>query len=735
MHAPQFSVVIPAYNVQGYLRQAVMSVAQYESVEVIVVDDRSTDGTSVLADQLAAEYASVRVERPDSNVGLGRARNLGMREAQGEYIVFLDGDDYLKEGALERLRLTLNEYAADVVVFGYERLYPNGSAVEGVQRSPLQFEGPFVAADHTSILDVLNVAWNKVYRREFLDELGVEFPVGYYEDIPWSYPILAAANSIVGLDEPIYRYRQRWSGSILRSTDARHVQIVDQFDRLMDVMDGLGIEEKMRVEVFTRALRNIITLATTKRHRIPANMRRDFYTNARRSVRQHAPASYVLPTQGDKWKLMRRFWSLSYEPFALRMRASEALIATKTALRNGARSVVKFLRANYHNRRSYDFYRRFARVNSGMVVMENLWGRAPRLNCLAIDREIRRTHPGMRIVWSVGAADTPGVPSGWEYVVKGSHKYYRVLATAKYFFLDVNLPGFWKKRPRQVFTQLHHGTPLKRMGVEEVGQDRRWVNGLLGRCQNWDYSLVSNSYSAEVWKHSYPVNCETLEYGYPRNDVLVNADDSAVQAARERVGVGSDARVILYVPTFRERDRDLIPAADFDLIAEALDDGDVLLMRGHYLAGRERGAELHASMLDVTSYDAVEDLYLAADVMITDYSSAMFDFANLNRPIIVFAYDWEQYRIQRGTYFDITVDSPGIVARTASELAAALSSREYESPESAARLNRFQELFCEFDTGHAARDIVARVIEGAPARKIERSNVPSLATWQMDRVA
>ena len=732
---PQFSVIIPAYNVQGYLRQAVMSVAFDEGAEVIVVDDRSTDGTATLADELASNFASVRVVRPDQNGGLGRARNLGMREARGEYIVFIDGDDYLAADALDRLRLAIAEHDPDVVVFGYSRLYPNGDADEGIQREPLQAEAPFTAAERTQILDVLNVAWNKVYRRTFLVDLGIEFPVGYYEDIPWTYPILTAASSIIGLDEPLYLYRQRWSGSILRSTDARHVEIIDQFERLMDVMDGLNVSDEMRGEVFTRAFRNLVTLVTTKRHRIPSNLRRDFYVNTRRSLRRHAPHGYKLPKSGDKWKLMQLVWSLGYDAFEARLKAIESVKGVKTGSRRVARFGLRGLRAIYHNRRIYGLHRRAAKVDANLVVLENLWGLSPRLNCLAIDRELRQTHAGMRIVWSVTASESAGVPSGIEYAVQGSHKYYRALATAKYFFLDVNLPAWWRKRPGQVVTQLHHGTPLKLMGVEERGPDREWKNGLLVRCQTWDYSVVSNSYSAEVWKHSYPVKCETLEYGYPRNDVLVNAGPEGFHAARRRLGLAADARVLLYVPTFRERDRDSIPAMDLDVIADALDEGDVLLMRGHYLAGRERGAELHSSIVDVTEYPAIEDLYLAADVLITDYSSAMFDYANLGRPIIIFAYDWEQYRYQRGTYFDITADAPGSVVRTATELADTLASREYANAENLGKLGRFRETFCEFETGQAAPDIVAHVIDGKKRTEIPRRRVPTLSTWQMDRVA
>ncbi|WP_430868445.1 bifunctional glycosyltransferase/CDP-glycerol:glycerophosphate glycerophosphotransferase [Demequina aurantiaca] len=735
MSDPQFSVIIPAFNVQGYLRQAVMSVALDESVEVLVVDDRSTDGTAVLADELEGLFDTVRVIRPPQNVGLGRARNLGMSEARGEYIVFIDGDDYLVAGALDRLRAAISDHNPDVVVFGYSRLYANGVAEEGVMREPLQAEQPFTAAERTQILDVLNVAWNKAYRRSFLEATGIEFPVGYYEDIPWTYPLLASAGSIIGVDEPLYMYRQRASGSILRSTDARHLEIVDQFDRLMASLEELEIPDAMRAEIFTRGFRNIVTLTTSRRNRIPRNLHREFYTKARRIVKTHEPAGYTLPTSGDKWKLMRLVWSMDYNAFSMRLLVIESLNRIKSGSRSALRAGKTLLRRIYHNQRFYRLHRRFSRVDGSMVVLENLWGLSPRLNCLAIDREIRRTHPEMRIVWSVNHKDRGGVPAHMEYVVTGSHQYYRALASAKYFFLDVNLPAWWRKRPGQVFTELHHGTPLKLMGMEERGQEVAWFDGLLKRCQQWDYSLVSNSYSAEVWKHSYPVSCETLEYGYPRNDVLVDAGIGACAEARERVGVDADARVILYVPTFRERDWDSISMREIEEIAGALDDGDVLLMRGHYLAGRERGADLDPAIMDVTDYASIEDLYLAADVLITDYSSAMFDFANLGRPIVIFAPDWEQYRHERGTYFDITVDAPGSVVHSAADLASCLSARDYESSSNQAQLLRFQAIFCEFDTGHAARDVVARVIDGVRRDDIPRAARPSLTTWQMERKA
>lgn len=732
---PEFSVIIPAYNVQGYLRQAVMSVAFDPAVEVLVVDDRSTDGTGALVDELASQFPTVTALRPEHNVGLGRARNLGLEHARGKYVLFVDGDDYLTPDAFDQLRAAIYGTEPDIVMFGYKRLYPNGDAIDGTLRAPLQIEGAFTAAERPEIFDVLNVAWNKAYRREFLSQTGIEFPVGYYEDIPWTYPLLAVAKSIVGLDEPLYLYRQRWSGSILRSTNARHLEIIDQFERLMDVMDTLELSDELQREIFTRAYRNLVTLATSMRHRLPHTRRQEYYERAQKIARERVPNGYVLPTEGDKWQLMHAMWDREYPSFMHQRRITTALLKTRSVIVRTLRTMVRMLRAPFNRRWSYEFHRRYTHIKPNLVVLETLWGRTPRLNALAVEAEIKRTHPQMKTVWAVKPEDAPAVLDGFDVVVKGTRDYYRALATAKYFFLDVNLPGWWRKRKGQVFTQLHHGTPLKLMGVEERGQTREWKDGLLRRCQHWDFSLVANAYSAEVWKHSYPVNCETLEYGYPRNDILINADARASKEARARLGIDEGARVVLYAPTFREADKGSGRVGHFADVAAALGENDVLLLRGHYFAKGEALVHTDAKILDVTDHASIEELFLAADVLVTDYSSAMFDYANLRRPIVIFAYDWEQYVRERGTYFDLTVDSPGPVARSGAELATVMEERAYESPENMQRLERFADIFGCFETGRAAQDIVARVIDGVTPTPPPRGGLPALHSWNMDRVA
>ncbi|MFV0287579.1 MAG: glycosyltransferase family 2 protein, partial [Demequina sp.] len=398
------TVVIPAYNVSAYLRQAVASVAS-DHTQVLIVDDRSTDSTSVIADELAAAYDSVTVVRPESNGGLGRARNLGLSHATGEYVLFLDGDDYLVPGALDVVREAADATRPDIVIFGYARLHPNGRADEGVKRAPLQVDGPYTAAEVPEVYEVLNVAWNKAYRREFLTATGLEFPVGYYEDIPWTYPALSQAQSIVGVDQPLYMYRQRGSGSILRSTDARHLEILDQFERLMATLDRLEVHGEARAQIFTCAFRNLATLLTTQQQRIPAEAREGFYRDVRAAVRAHAPAGWAPPSTGDKAKAMRTIWTSAYPVFRADLAAREAYRAGRTKPARAMDIAKRLARVGYHHRRAYDVLRRTTSVDKDLVIFEALWGLSPRLNCLAVAAEVERAHPGKRIMWLVKASE------------------------------------------------------------------------------------------------------------------------------------------------------------------------------------------------------------------------------------------------------------------------------------------------------------------------------------------
>jgi CDP-glycerol glycerophosphotransferase len=262
----------------------------------------------------------------------------------------------------------------------------------------------------------------------------------------------------------------------------------------------------------------------------------------------------------------------------------------------------------------------------------------------------------------------------------------------------------------------HHGTPLKTMGLDlqnaAVASQRMDFPALLRRSRRWDFSISSNPLSTLVWERVFPVTAETLEAGYPRNDRLARATDEEVRRIRSELGIEPGKTAVLYAPTHREYHQGYQPTMDLAAVADGLGEDHVLLARLHYFYGQDPHLrDLHSAgrVLDVAAHPSIEELCLAADVLVTDYSSLMFDYAVLDRPIVIHAPDWETYRTMRGTYFDLMEQRPGVIALSDDEVVDALRSGAYAGDDARRDRTAFRRRFCPWDDGHAAERVVRRV--------------------------
>jgi len=311
----------------------------------------------------------------------------------------------------------------------------------------------------------------------------------------------------------------------------------------------------------------------------------------------------------------------------------------------------------------------------------------------------------------------------------------------------VNFPGTYVKRPGQVHIQTMHGTPLKLVGLDVldssaasvavdpvreptrsegrvIAHSREQVisefEKLLTRSDRWDYAISSNPYSTETWSRAYPCRYQWLEVGYPRNDALVRAtgDDSA--AARATLGIPEGATTVLYAPTFRESPGDVSVRIDVARVIEQLPEDIVLIVRAHHTAtaGEQvRRLIKQGRVIDGSSVPDIVTCYLAADVLLTDYSSTMFDYALLDRPIVIYADDWLTYKETRGVEFDLLAEPPGPVARNERELVEILRDRLFAEESSTTLRAAFRDRFCVFDRGDAAAEVIRRVmLPGSPSR-------------------
>lgn len=713
---PRLSLVVPVYKVQGYLPECLDSLLgqDYTDFEIIAVDDCSPDGSGAILDQYAARDPRIHVIHLTENVGLGRARNAGLERAAGDYVLFLDSDDTLSDGALAAISDRLDATGdPEILVYDYARTYWDGEVRPNQRADLLKSGGPdvFRLADRPELLNLLQIVWNKAYRRDFIERTGLTFPPGYYEDAPWTFCSLISAERIAVLDRVCVLYRQRREGgNILKTVSRKHFDVFDQYRRVFDFIAAHPELDEWRGPLFRKMVDHYLTVLE-RPGRLPQSARAEFFHRASADYRAHRPEGFQRPAggRGHKYAMLER------DAYAA-MAGATAAVKFRRRVKNRAAAAIG------RSKRSAVgmFYQSQLRLplDENLALFSAYWSRSVSCNPAAIDAELARLAPGIRRVWAIRADAVGTVPEGVEYVRVGSREYWAAVARAKYLVNNVNFADSVVKREGQIHLQTHHGTPLKTMGLDQQkypASTHMNFEKLLERCDRWDFSISSNSFSTAVWERVYPCSYTTLETGYPRNDFLVNAKAEDVRRAREALGLTAGTRALLYMPTHREYQPGFTPALDLARLAEELGPDVTLLIRGHYFYGSSPHVdELRRSgrIVDVSGHGRVEELYLAADALITDYSSAMFDYAVLDRPIIIYAPDWDIYSAVRGTYFNLLEEPPGVVATTQAELIRLLGSREYESAEAAERRAGFRLRFCEFDDGHAAERVVRRVFLG-----------------------
>jgi CDP-glycerol glycerophosphotransferase len=281
----------------------------------------------------------------------------------------------------------------------------------------------------------------------------------------------------------------------------------------------------------------------------------------------------------------------------------------------------------------------------------------------------------------------------------------------------------WTKATDAVYLQTWHGTPLKRIHWDVLWAPPGRLERLSHDVARWDYLVSPNAASTPRLRGAFRYEGEILESGYPRNDVLSAPDRDAIRAAvRQELAIPEGRTVVLYAPTWRDAEvfgpaeERIVEALrlpfDVDAFTRQLGADHVLLLRLHYmLTGRTQAAE-HPALRDVSFYADISRLYLAADVLVTDYSSAMFDFAITGRPMLFYTYDLADYQNRsRGFYFDFTAPvAPGPLLTTTQDVLDALRDLPAVSERHAEPYARFRERFCHLEDGHASDRVLDRLL-------------------------
>ncbi|UMT75900.1 CDP-glycerol glycerophosphotransferase family protein [Staphylococcus roterodami] len=358
--------------------------------------------------------------------------------------------------------------------------------------------------------------------------------------------------------------------------------------------------------------------------------------------------------------------------------------------------------------------------NKNLIYFESFHGKQYSDNPKAL-YEYLVEHSDAQLVW--------GAKKGYEsifkqnnvpYVTKFSMKWFLTMPRAKAWMINTRTPDWLYKGPQTTYLQTWHGTPLKKIGldisnVKMLGTTTTaYQNDFKKESQRWDYLVSPNPYSTDIFQHAFHVNRDKiLETGYPRNDKLTHKqnDTEYINRVKMRLNIPLDKKITMYAPTWRDdeaiREGSYQFNVNFDIEAlrQALDDNYVILLRMHYLVVT-RVDEHDYFVKDVSDYEDISDLYLISDVLITDYSSVMFDYGVLKRPQIFYAYDLEKYGDElRGFYMYYKKELPGPIVENQAALIETLKHIDITANDYVAERTAFYQKYCSLEDGYASQRI------------------------------
>jgi CDP-glycerol glycerophosphotransferase (TagB/SpsB family) len=340
-------------------------------------------------------------------------------------------------------------------------------------------------------------------------------------------------------------------------------------------------------------------------------------------------------------------------------------------------------------------------------------------NLVAIRDDLATRHPEIRLV-VLARRPSRGVRGRIAALGQALEAGYH-LATARVFIVDDYFFPIYVIRPRAGTTIIqtwHACGAFKKVGYslhdKSFGADETLTRRVRLH-SNYDVCLVASQSAAPFYAEAFgqPLERFVSRLGIPRTDVFFGDERIArsVAAVRRRYALPADRRVVLYAPTFRgDTITDAHATDDLDLgrLKAVLGDDHVVLVRLHPFvrSATPIGPDLEGFAIDVSDYPDINELMLVSDILVTDYSSAIYEFALLHRPMAFFAPDYEAYERERGFYFDYRTGVPGPIFETTEELAAYLRAGDFDL----ARVERFREASFDVADGGSATRVTDELI-------------------------
>lgn len=734
----KISVIIPFSHYPHYLKECLESLktSAFQDFETLLVVDKEHD----CIDDVIKEYSFVRVIESQVH-GCAACRNVGMQYAMGEYIYFLDADDYVLENTLGLL--AVHAHGEDIVYGAISNTWNNKANYlekianqeidpEDLEEKQRLHEEKVDAyrlnnpdeSEHRlqSVYYLLRVkkgirsitALGILFKTTFIRQNGFTFDENYryYSDMTFLCPVLDRLTSQVRVEDAIYVKRKHndpinYPALSQEESDDRFEERCKAVETTRSLIDENGIVryylDFKLIHFFTRSMSKRLRRSQDER------WRNEYFTMIIPYIEKCRP-DVLDELSRNNAKMVRAL--LNHDLKGVQKQVRWVL---------GKKKFKKMLK-NKNTAYKLAYFHCYLKqpVKENVILFETFMAKNYSDSPKYIYEYIAQNHPEYECVWAIN--DGAKIPYGAKTVKRFSFQYAYYLAVSKYLVFNVRPPLWYRKREEQVFLETWHGTPLKRLvfDQEEVtSASPKYKQQFYRQRKDWDFLVSANPFSTKTFRSCFLYEGEMLEYGYPRNDILYwpNKDEIA-QQLKEKLGIPKDKKTILYAPTWRDDQHygsgqyKFELALDLKLMKERLQDDYVVLLRTHhYISDHIDVSGLGDFVINLSSYDDISEIYLISDICITDYSSVFFDYANLKRPILFYTYDFDKYKNQlRGFYIDMNTEVPGPLLYTSEQVVQAIEDIDEITEEYKERYDQFYDRFCCYDDGHASEHVAEAML-------------------------
>lgn len=705
------SVIIPIYNTEEYIEECIQSVLNqtYTRIEIIIVDDNSNDNSILRVKELSDKDERIHIYRFNERKGVGAARNFGVKKAKGDYVYFLDSDDYLPGKTLEYLVSQIGEHN---IIRGRMKTTNLASSFAIIYDGTINPKW-FIENKYNLIKN--NSATNFLIKRSFVKEHKLLFSeeVEIYSDLYFMIPALEAVEYIPYLNEAIY-FKRRRNDPILNPALSQY-GFEEKFNAFAKMYSQLKRENKQDLHANAFLDNHLLNF-----------YRKDILTAFKNKIHidKYFETLYESIIQIDSLLLEDYDWILKREVKKIKTGSKQ-----KYKSMNSMHQFLRDLNKSLKSKRKFHIFlyeRLFCKfpIKRKLIFFESFGGKKYSDSPKYIYEYLLNNKDGYKYVWSMN--EKRKIPGSVKQVKRNSLSYLYYLARSKYWVSNARLPNDVIKRDGITYLQTWHGTPLKKLAADLDNvfmpgtNPSTYKNNFYKETSKWDYLVSPNKYSSEIFQRAFWFNNTLLEYGYPRNDILYKSNNPQdIGQLKEKMNLPKDKKVILYAPTWRDDEYFSVGKYKFSLkldlnrMQKELGEEYIIILRMHYLIASQLDvSEYNHFVYDFSDYDDISQLYLISDVLITDYSSVFFDYANLKRPILFYMYDLDKYRDQlRGFYLDIEKDLPGPILTETNEIMESIHNLDTVQRNYQQKYDLFYKKFCKWDNGLASKNIVEKIFK------------------------